>query len=123
MEVSIEMFVAQMVMAMPTKKNGTYDANPRTKALRPQTTLSPQQIEEARNKRRDGLNPDDIAKDMNQPVDQINLALANLRTTVRDPDRRTLNVSPEMHAYVMSNLQKGESVKDALDRLFLRKDK
>ena len=108
---------------MSKKSVGAYEANPNTKKLRPKIGMSQQQIEDARNARRQGSEPADIAKQMGQPIEQINLALANLRTGVANPDRKTLNVSPELHAHVMANRKQGESIKQTMDRLFLGKSK
>jgi len=107
---------------MTKKSNGTYDANPVTKALRPQTNLSDQQIEEVRKACKEGQDPVAIAQQKGVPLEDVKIALASLRTPVNNPGRKTLNVSPEAHKKVMASRLPGESAKEATDRLLLGKN-
>lgn len=106
---------------MNDKRSSTYEANPRTKELRPRIKLSDQQVEEVRQARKDGLDPSQIADRTGLPLEDIKIALAPLRTPLSSHRRRTLNASLAVYQHVMSQRRPGEPIKETLDRLILGK--
>jgi hypothetical protein len=93
---------------------------PLTEALRPAVELTKEQAAHARRlKRRDhGLTAAEIAARLGGAPDEVVLrALATIRTRVRRPTRRTLNVGVLEHQFVEAHRQNGEPVWRTMDRL------
>ncbi|WP_147395094.1 hypothetical protein [Azospirillum cavernae] len=104
---------------MTNNEGGTYDANPRTKSLRPEIDLTDPQIDLVRRMRREGTSPDQIAALTGFPIDEITKALYNLRTSVNNPTRMTINADIETYNFVISHQRNDETIGETLRRLLI----
>jgi hypothetical protein len=93
--------------------------SPLTRQLRPRIRLSPDLCKEARRLGRRGMSPEDVAIHLSQPIEQVKLAMATLRTRNRGRSRATLNVTIDAHDYVCAQALAGESAWATVDRLLV----
>lgn len=97
------------------------DISPLTETLRPPVGLSREMATEARRlKRHDHkLTPTAIAIRLGgAPTEAVRQALATIRTTVKRPTRRTLNIGVLEHEFVMSHRIGEEPLWRTANRLF-----
>lgn len=101
---------------------GDFKASKRTQALRPGCSLDEQQIAEARKMRKEGSSEEDVAKRFSVPIEEAQIALAGLRTPVKHPRRKSLNVGMQAHAKVKREQRAGEATWETMDRLLTELD-
>lgn len=91
--------------------------SPRTEELRPAIQLTREQAREARRLGRLGMHPTQVAEHMAEPISQVSLAMATLRTRRADPPRASLNITMEAREWVGSQAYIGEPLWQTTDRL------
>lgn len=96
---------------------GSGDMSRRTEALRPTILLTPQEIQQARQLRRSGLDPERIAQAMGRPLDEVEKALVQMRMPRPETTRGTLNVTLAAHRVVMQERRGDEPIWQTMDRL------
>src|SRR4051794_25199532 len=97
--------------------NGAGDISKRTEALRPAILLTTKEAAKAREMRRDGKSPEDIAAAMNRPLDEIEKVLVQMRMPRPETTRGTLNVTLAAHRLIMHERQGDEPIWMTVDRL------
>lgn len=97
--------------------NGAGDISKRTEALRPAIMFTPKEAAEARQKRRAGLSPEDIAAVMNKPMDEVEKVLVQMRMPRPETTRGTLNVTLAAHRLIMREREGDEPIWTTVDRL------
>ncbi|MFC0408986.1 hypothetical protein [Roseomonas elaeocarpi] len=96
---------------------GAGEISRRTQALRPSIALGPKQRDRARQLRRQGHEPEAIAKAMEVPVEEIEKALVQMRMPRPETTRGTLNVTLDAHRLVMTERKGDEPIWVTMDRL------
>jgi len=94
------------------------DISPMTEALRPPVHLLPAQCDAARRLRRSGLEMEEIAQALGATVEEVEEALATMRTPNPDATRGNLNVTIAAHEFVLREAD-DEAVWSTVDRLFI----
>jgi hypothetical protein len=89
----------------------------RTAALRPEISLTKEQIADARLLRRAGSSPEAIAEFLDVPLDRVERALLAMRTPKADRSRGTLNVRLSDRDFVLREKRPAEAVHDTVHRL------
>ena len=97
--------------------NGAGDISKRTEALRPTILLTPKQAAEARRMRRAGLSAEDISAAMEQPLDEVEKVLVQMRMPRPETTRGTLNVTLAAHRLIMRERQGDEPIWTTVDRI------
>jgi hypothetical protein len=97
--------------------NGAGDISKRTEALRPVIMLAPKEAAEARQMRRAGQSPEEIAAIMGKPLDEVEKVLVQMRMPRPETTRGTLNVTLAAHAFVMRERRGDEPIWTTVDRL------
>ena len=97
--------------------NGAGDISKRTEALRPTILLTVKEAAKAREMRRDGRSPEDIAATMDHPLDEIEKVLVQMRMPRPETTRGTLNVTLAAHRLIMHERQGDEPIWTTMDRL------
>src|SRR6195952_4135920 len=97
--------------------NGAGDISKRTEALRPTILLTLKEAAKAREMRRDGRSPEDIAATMDHPLDEIEKVLVQMRMPRPETTRGTLNVTLAAHRLIMHERQGDEPIWTTMDRL------
>ena len=95
------------------------DISPLTEALRPPVRMPPAQCKAARRLRRCDWKAEDIAVEFNAPINEVDKALATLRTPNPGATRANLNVTTAAHEFVVREGDAGESVWSVVDRMFI----
>ena len=101
---------------------GDFDASPRTVALRPDCALDDKQMAEARRMRRQGHAEQTIADHFHVSSEDVQIALAGLRTRVPHHRRRTLNVGLAAYRAVQAEQLPHEATWQTVDRLLTELD-
>jgi hypothetical protein len=91
--------------------------SPLTEMLRPPIGLTPEQCLTARGMRRRGYEVPDITALLGATEQQVQQALATMRTRHIHVSRRTLNVTVEAHRFVKDEAVGGEPCWETVDRL------
>ena len=94
------------------------EISPVTEALRPPVSLPPAQCDAARRLRRSGLEVGKIAQALGATVDEVEDALATMRTPNPEATRGNLNVTTDAREFVLREAD-GEAVWSVVDRLFI----
>jgi hypothetical protein len=89
----------------------------RTAALRPEISLTKEQIADARLLRRAGSSPEAIAEFLDVPQERVERALLAMRTPKADRSRGTLNVRLSDRDFVLREKRPAEAVHDTVHRL------
>jgi len=89
----------------------------RTEALRPVIMLTPKEAATARQMRRTGQSPEQIAAIMDKPLDEVEKVLVQMRMPRPETTRGTLNVTLAAHALVMRERRGDEPIWTTVDRL------
>jgi hypothetical protein len=97
--------------------NGAGDMSRRTEALRPAILLTAKEASEARRMRREGLSSEAISAAMNQPLDEIEKVLVQMRMPRPETTRGTLNVTLAAHSLIMRERKGDEPIWTTVDRL------
>nr|WP_321986532.1 hypothetical protein [uncultured Lichenicoccus sp.] len=95
----------------------------RTEALRPAILLSRQEASHARQMRRRGLDPSQIAERMAKPLEEVEKALLQMRMPRPETTRGTLNVTLAAHRVILQERRGDEPLWQTFDRIvdeFLR---
>ncbi len=95
------------------------DISPYTEALRPAVRLTPQECRRARRLRRGGRGIPEIAARLAVSEDDVQLALATIRTPKKAATRGTLNVTLEAHEFVAGEARDHEPCWETVDRLLV----
>jgi hypothetical protein len=96
---------------------GAGDISKRTEALRPLIMLTAKEAAEARRLRRAGQSPEQIAAEMDKPLDEIEKVLVQMRMPRPETTRGTLNVTLAAHALIMRERRGDEPIWTTVDRL------
>ncbi len=105
-------------MVKSTPPGGDFGASKKTKALRPETAMTPDEISTARRMRREGASPKTIASDLGVSLEDTKLALAGLRTQNPNRNRETLNVGNSAYRAILKEKSgTGEPLWQTMDRL------
>jgi len=97
--------------------NGAGDISKRTEALRPLILLTAKEAAEARQMRRAGLSPEDIATTMDKPVDEVEKVLLQMRMPRPETTRGTLNVTLAARGFIMRERKGDEPIWTTVDRI------
>ena len=97
--------------------SGSGEMSRRTERLRPAILLDPKQAAQARQLRRAGHEPDQIAAALGAPLEEVEKALLQMRSPRPETTRGTLNVTLAAHRVIMQERQGDEPVWQTLDRL------
>ncbi len=97
--------------------SGAGEMSKRTEALRPTILLTPKEAGEARTLRRQGLEPDAIARRMGKPLDEVEKALVQMRMPRPETTRGTLNVTLDAHRVVLRERVGDEPLWRTFDRI------
>ena len=103
--------------------SGSGEMSKRTEALRPAILLSRQQASHARQMRRRGLDPAQIADAMGTPLEEVEKALLQMRMPRPETTRGTLNVTLAAHRVILQERRGDEPLWQTFDRIvdeFLR---
>ena len=95
------------------------DISPVTEALRPPVRLPPAQRDIARRLRRHGWQVEDITQVIGATVDEVEEALATMRTPNPEATRANLNVTTAAREFVFREANEDEAVWSVVDRLFI----
>ena len=79
--------------------------------------MEPKQRDKARQLRRQGHEPEQIAKALNVPLEEVEKALVQMRMPRPETTRGTLNVTLDAHRLVMKERKGDEPVWVTMDRL------
>lgn len=90
----------------------------RTRRLRPPIRLDERKVAEARQLRRDGLEPDEIAARIGAPLSEVEKSLLQMRSRQQDCTRGTLNVTLAARDFVLQERQGDEPIWRTVDRVF-----
>lgn len=93
------------------------DIGDRTRALRPACRLTTKEIERARRMRRSGETIDVIARSLGHAIDDIELALAAMRTKKPNRSRATINSTIAAREFIANEADGAEPHWATLDRL------
>jgi hypothetical protein len=104
-------------MVNSTPPGGDFGPSPQTQQLRPNSNLDDHQANEARRLRRDGRDIPDIAEEFGVAIEEIELALAPMRTPLHFHRRRTVNVGLEAYREILNERRPGEAIWQTIDRL------
>ncbi|UFN50402.1 hypothetical protein LPC08_07225 [Roseomonas sp. OT10] len=96
---------------------GAGEISRRTQALRPSIALQPKQRDKARQLRRQGLEPAQIAEALNVPLEEVEKALVQMRMPRPETTRGTLNVTLAAHRLVMQERKGNEPIWVTMDRM------
>ena len=96
---------------------GAGEISRRTQALRPAIALQPKQRDKARQLRRQGLEPAQIAEALNVPLEEVEKALVQMRMPRPETTRGTLNVTLAAHRLVMQERKGDEPIWVTMDRI------
>ncbi|TLU73002.1 hypothetical protein FE263_06020 [Lichenicoccus roseus] len=103
--------------------SGSGEMSKRTEALRPAMLLSRQEASQARQMRRRGIDPGQIADAMGKPLDEVEKALLQMRMPRPETTRGTLNVTLAAHRVILQERRGDEPLWQTFDRIvdeFLR---
>lgn len=96
---------------------GKFGPSPQTQILRPDVKLSDIEISVARKRRKQGASIEDIAEELGFAIEEIELALASMRTPTDNPTRRTINVGINAYNAIISEKGNGEPLWQTMDKL------
>jgi hypothetical protein len=97
--------------------SGSGDISHRTQALRPTIALTPAQAARARALRRRGEAPAAIAERYGVPLEEVEKALVQMRSSRPETTRGTLNITLAAHRFVMGERVEDEPLWQTFDRL------
>lgn len=105
-----------MVVSNPPR--GDFGPSDETLSLRPYCSLTPEQVQAARKKRREGFTAREIADEFGVSLEDTKLALAGLRTQAKIHRRHTVNVGvTAYHALLREKAGPGEPLWQTMDRV------
>ncbi len=96
---------------------GKFGPSPQTQMLRPNVKLSDIEIAAARKRRKENASIEDIAEELGFAIEEIELALASMRTPTVNPTRRTINVGINAYNAIISEKGNGEALWQTMDKL------
>lgn len=104
-------------MVVSNPPGGQFGPSPRTQMLRPDCGMDEWQVGEARRLRKEGVEIQDIAEQLGVAIEEVQVAIAPMRTPVPHHTRRTVNVGVAAYRAIMAEKQQGEAVWQTMDRL------
>ena len=97
--------------------SGSGEMSKRTESLRPPILLDAKQTAQARQLRRAGHQPDQIAAALSAPLEEVEKALLQMRSPRPETTRGTLNVTLAAHRVIMQERRGNEPVWQTVDRM------
>lgn len=104
-------------MVVSNPPGGQFGPSPLTQMLRPDCGMDESQVTEARRLRKEGFAVEDIAEQLGFAIEEIQIAIAPIRTPISHHTRRTVNVGVAAYNAIMMEKRQGEAVWQTMDRL------